>query len=146
MTQTSSIRSARPEDARIVAGHRYPDTIDAEAGKNYARWVEGAMERGLYRGWLHELETQVIAGVGLVLLEWGPTRDAVSPYRARVVNVYTAPAWRRRGIARHLVTHALSTARSAGITQFSLSSTDEAHDLYASLGFRASPREMHLSF
>lgn len=146
MTQAGALRPARSEDARVVAGHRYPNTADAEAAALYAAWVEGALERGVYLGWLHEQDTQVIARVGLVLLEWGPTCDAASPYRARVVNVYTAPAWRRQGIARHLVAHALNAARSKGITQFALSSTDEAHDLYVGLGFRASLREMRLGF
>ena len=49
--------------------------------------------------------------------------------------VGTAPAWRRRGIARALVEHALADVHRQGARTASLQSTPMAVPLYASMGF-----------
>ncbi len=54
-----------------------------------------------------------------------------------VYAVGTAPEWRRRGVARALVEHALADARRRGASTASLQSTPMAVSLYRSLGFEA---------
>jgi ribosomal protein S18 acetylase RimI-like enzyme len=49
----------------------------------------------------------------------------------------TAPGWRRRGLARALLEHALADAWRRGARTASLQSTPEAVSLYRSLGFEA---------
>ncbi len=49
--------------------------------------------------------------------------------------VGTAPAWRRRGLARHLVAHVLADAARRGARTATLQSTPMAQGVYASLGF-----------
>jgi ribosomal protein S18 acetylase RimI-like enzyme len=51
--------------------------------------------------------------------------------------VGTAPEWRRRGIARTLVQHALADSHRRGARTASLQSTPMAVTLYESLGFEA---------
>ena len=52
-----------------------------------------------------------------------------------VYAVGTAPAWRRRGLARSLVEHVLADAAHRGARTASLQSTPMGQPLYASLGF-----------
>jgi ribosomal protein S18 acetylase RimI-like enzyme len=54
--------------------------------------------------------------------------------------VETVPAWRRRGLARALVEHALSDAWHRGARTATLQSTRMAQRLYESLGFEAAGR------
>jgi ribosomal protein S18 acetylase RimI-like enzyme len=49
--------------------------------------------------------------------------------------VGTAPPWRRRGIARRLVEHALADAARRGARTMTLQSTPMGQRLYESLGF-----------
>jgi GNAT superfamily N-acetyltransferase len=59
--------------------------------------------------------------------------------RAWISAVGVLPAWRRRGIARHMMTHLLASARSLKIERASLEVIAEnkpAQALYLSLGFR----------
>ena len=49
----------------------------------------------------------------------------------------TAPQWRRQGLARSLIAHALAVAREDGARTASLQSTPMAVSLYRSLGFEA---------
>ncbi|GGS31579.1 GNAT family N-acetyltransferase [Deinococcus knuensis] len=138
------MRPVTPADAATVAAHRYPDEQDAPERPVYAAWVAGAIRDGLYLGFLLEGGGEVIAGAGVTLLHWGPTRGDPQPWRARVVNVWTHPDWRRAGHARTLVTACLDALRECGITRVSLGSSDMARPLYAALGFAASTHEMNL--
>jgi ribosomal protein S18 acetylase RimI-like enzyme len=52
-----------------------------------------------------------------------------------IYTVGTLPGWRRQGIARSLVEHALAAARCRGARTASLQSTRMGQALYASLGF-----------
>jgi len=85
-------------DATLLAHHRYAGTpADARDHAAYAAWVASAIARGVYLGRLALADGAVVAGAGAVLLEWGPVRGDPGAVRARLVNVYTEPAWRRRG-------------------------------------------------
>lgn len=138
-------RAAGPRDAGTIALHRYPEEADGEGRAVYASWVAGALEREMYLGFLALTDGgEVVAGAGLTLLEWGPSRGDPQPYRARVVNVWTHPDWRRRGLARKGVTACLEAARQRGVTRLSLGTTAVARGLYASLGFGHSTAEMTL--
>jgi mycothiol synthase len=72
-----------------------------------------------------------IAGLVLPVIDQG---------RAALDEVIVRPAWRRRGLARALLTRALGDLRSRGITLIRIATWAEfptrACDLYASLGFR----------
>ncbi len=47
------------------------------------------------------------------------------------------PEFRRRGLARELVTHVMERAEQLGVETVKLDATDEGRGLYESLGFRA---------
>ncbi|MQA37081.1 GNAT family N-acetyltransferase [Rugamonas aquatica] len=108
----------------------------------YSAWVAEAIEAGRYIGLLVEQDGNTIAGAGITVLDWGPTRGDSCTERGRVVNVFTAPAWRRHGIAKQLVTALIDMAETQGINTFSLAATDDAVDMYAQLGFAPYQSEM----
>jgi ribosomal protein S18 acetylase RimI-like enzyme len=58
--------------------------------------------------------------------------------KAYLDHVVVAPEWRRRGIGRALVRHAIERAEAAGASRIDLTAGDEKHAgraLYRSLGF-----------
>lgn len=123
-------------DARTVALHRYPELDPGhEAVAAYAVWVAQAMDRKVYLGWLAEQAGHVVAGSGLLLLEWGPSKYDLHPWRGRVVNVFTAPAVRRQGIAGAMLQAALQEAQRRGVGTLSLSTSEMARGLYERAGF-----------
>ena len=138
------IRPATPADAHAIAFHRYPAEADAPERPVYADWVRGKVQAGDYLGLLALCGEDVVAGAGLVLLDWGPGRGSPNPLRARLVNVWTHENHRRQGRARRLVTDLLAQAKARGIGTVSLGSTEMARPLYESLGFKSYPHEMLL--
>lgn len=147
VTNTSWIaRVAKLGDASVIATHRYfrvdEDPKDLSA---YEFWLAQQLPVASYIGFVAEAEGRVIAGAGGVVLNWGPTRGGGgNDLRMRVVNVFTHPAWRRRGIARQLVELLLKSGRDRGITEFCLAATEDSRRVYASLGFQSYPSEMLL--
>ena len=141
MTETWRVRPASEADALSIARHRYPDTQGESLGL-YATWVAPAISRGTYLGWLAEASGAVVAGAGLVLLDWGPTLDDPNPVRGRIGNVYTDPAWRQRGLATALLQRCLAEAEARGVRVFNLSTSQRARALYERLGFEVSRTEM----
>lgn len=138
------IRRAAPADARCIAQHRYfngepPQDLDA-----YAAWLVPRIEAGTYVGVVAEGPQAVVAGAGAVLLDWGPTRGEPSTTRARIVNVFTNPHWRGRGIARSLVEGVMDACAGQGVRVFCLAASADAAGMYRSLGFARSEHEMVL--
>ena len=60
------------------------------------------------------------------------------------MNVYTVPGFRRRGIARMLVTALMDEARQRGVTEISLDATEAGRPLYRALGFQDNGEGMTL--
>lgn len=139
------MRPATSHDAPTIATHRYPTEPNGPDHSIYADWVAQAITNGTYLGFLHEVNGTVIAGAGLTLLHWGPTRGHPNPWHARIVNVWTHPHHRRAGHAHTLVTACLHAARTRGITRLHLSTTPAARSLYARLGFEPALTELTLT-
>jgi GNAT superfamily N-acetyltransferase len=137
-----TIRAIHDGDASTVSHHRYVDHASQDDLTAYAAWITAAIQRGNYVGLVAETGYEVIAGAGLLLLEWGPTRGDPNPIRGRIVNVWTHPEWRRRGIATDLVQRLLGQAEKIGIRTIGLGSTPMSEALYRSLGFEQYLAEM----
>jgi GNAT superfamily N-acetyltransferase len=63
---------------------------------------------------------------------------------ALVFNMYTRPAYRRRGIASGLLRRSIGEARSRGLSALRLQPTDEGRPIYERAGFRDEGRDMIL--
>lgn len=139
------LRPATPADAHAIAFHRYPAGADAPERSVYADWARAKLQAGEYLDLLALRGEDVVAGAGLVLLDWGQGRGSPNPLRAWLVNVWTHQDYRRQGLARRLVSDLLAQAKAWGIGTVSLGSTDMARPLYESLGFKPYPHEMLLN-
>ena len=81
---------------------------------------------------------RVVAGAGLWLRPMipRPHQDGVAQgVEALIVNVYTEPDWRRRGLAALLMQRVLDYTRDHRITRVLLHASKDGRPLYESLGF-----------
>lgn len=147
------IRPIRAGDAAVIARHRVGMFLtmgelavaDAPALEAAARdQLAPLIERGEYLGWLAEHGGEVVAGVGLFLHRLLPRPgDLGLRQEAYVVNVFTEPAHRRRGLSRDLMTTLIAWCRAQRITRITLHASSDGRPLYESLGFVAT-NEMRL--
>jgi GNAT superfamily N-acetyltransferase len=109
-------------------------------------YLRTALSDGSYRAWLMENEDGVVAGGGgLLIAAWPGFPGERQSRRAWILNMYTEPAYRRRGIARRLVETMIEWCRAEGFRAVALHASQQGRPLYESLGFRPT-NEMRLRF
>ena len=82
---------------------------------------------------------------GLVFLQKPPSVDNHSGREGYIMNMYTMPAWRGRGIASQLLPTILAFVRKSGVTRVRLHATDQGRPIYERAGFRPTGTEMVLT-
>ena len=142
-----AIREAAVSDAELIVRHRramfsdmgFGDTAWLDSVANsFLPWVREKLETSEYRGWFAVApDGSVAAGAGLWFVDWFPHRLDRGRLRGYLLNVYTEPAYRRRGLARQLVQITMDCCRERGISIATLHASNEGRPLYESLGFKA---------
>jgi GNAT superfamily N-acetyltransferase len=149
-----TIRMATGEDVQALARNRRrmfedmgpSDVAQLDAMETaFAEWVSEKLAKGEYKGWVACDGDLVVAGVGLWVREWSPMPGDLSNRRARVMDVYTAPEYRRQGLSRKLMIALLDWCRENGIITADLNASADGQGLYESLGFKTT-NEMVLRF
>ena len=146
-------RCATPADLEIVMHHRrsmffdmgYRDETALAAMKATSEpFFAKGLANGSYVGWLAENPLkEVIAGGGLIVFEYHSSPADPFPRRPVIVNMYTEPGYRRRGIARELMKRMLAWCRTEGFGSVVLHASEDGRPLYESLGFEPT-NEMRL--
>lgn len=73
-----------------------------------------------------------------------PTLTHPTGGQGHLMNVYTMKEWRRQGIAHEMVSILIEDAWNRGITQLTLTATQDGRPLYEKLGFADSKKYMVL--
>lgn len=135
------IRSARDEDAnsliRLIGAiyAEYPGCVlDVDGEMPELRAPATAARSDSGRWWVAELDGEIVGSIAVV-----PDNDDT----VELKNLYVSADARRRGLGAHLVTLAESEARERrALTMVLWTDTrfEDAHRLYARLGFVRAPR------
>jgi len=157
MTSNLVIRRATVEDAAIIARHRVAmftdmgivptDALASRLLELSTAVLRVELGKESYVGWFAlDGTAEVIAGAGIYFMPQLPRIsedgiDVVSSSMPVVQNVYTEPAWRKRGVARALMLKLMQWADEHSLDRLVLHASEEGRPLYASLGFSAT-REM----
>ena len=145
-------RMATVEDARLIAGQRrrmFAESGQADAEtmgrmeENFVAWVRPRLADGSYLGWLMEEDGRVVAGAGLWLMDFPPHWMDAEPVRGYLLNFYTEPSHRGRGIAGQMLEMTVGEARRRGIGVVSLHASKFGRPIYERNGF-AGTNEMML--
>ncbi len=155
-----TIRPALVSDAAVIAHHRVAmfrdmgevptDELGAQLLRESTSALAALLGEGTYVGYLAVgADQDVIGGAGVHVRSQLPRISCDGTYVAirpapLLVNVYTEPQWRRRGIARTLVVTLMRWASEQGVDQMVLHASNAGRALYESLGF-AGTNEMRWS-
>jgi GNAT superfamily N-acetyltransferase len=146
------IREATPADIPEILRQRramyvdmnYKDAAALDAMvKLTAGYLEKAMVNGSFRAWLACEGANAVAGGAVVISPWPAHAYDLECRRATILNVYTDPAHRRRGLARALMQAMIDWCKREGFARITLHASDDGRHLYESLGFEVS-NEMRL--
>ena len=112
----------------------------AEATRRYLR---DALPVGAFHSWVACDEAgAIVACSGFVFAQKPPSPGNLDGREAYVMNMYTLPAWRGRGLAAALLDAALAFAREQEAGTVRLHATPQGRAIYERAGFVAVDNEM----
>jgi len=148
------IRLAGVEDAELIGQQRRQMFLDAGQPDDdlmaamehaFVPWVRSKLGEDRYIGWLASEAGLVVGGAGLWLMEFPPHFLEAAPVRAYLLNFYTAPEFRGRGLANTLLNQCVEEARQRGCGVVTLHASKFGRPIYEKKGFRQN-NEMMLLF
>jgi GNAT superfamily N-acetyltransferase len=161
MSESFHLRLATLADADNIAWHRArmfqdmgdvpPELFDEFRSRARAA-IEEMIPHGEYVGWLASPENapdQIIGGAGLQVQRVLPrpvscsVGTKIGERLGIIINVFTEPKWRRKGVAALLLGQIIHWTQAEGLDRIILHASDEGRALYERLGFVAS-NEMRL--
>jgi GNAT superfamily N-acetyltransferase len=145
MQDTLVIQRATIDDVTRITEHRRlmfveeghdPARVDASLPL-FVEWATEQIAAGRYIGLLALDGDTLAASAGLWRMPFppGPLNLTISE-RAYILNVYTDPAYRRRGLARRLVAALVDEARALGLNVIELHASKAGRPIYEGLGFQ----------
>ncbi len=153
MPGDTTIREASPTDIPEILRQRrrmyedihHPDSVVLDAVVSLSSpYLKTAMADGSFRAWLAADDNRIVAGGAVIISPWPAHPYDLECRRATILNVYTDPEYRRRGIARQLMQTIIAWCQREGLARVTLHASDEGRHLYESLGFEPS-NEMRLN-
>ena len=155
MKDSFEYRKATIEDinelvkTRIIvlrAANKLSDDVDMSVvEKTTYSYYRGALETGEHIAYLVYDNGTFIGAGGVSFYQVMPTYHNPSGNKAYIMNMYTAPEYRRQGIALHTLDLLVSDAKQQGVSQIALEATDMGRPLYAKYGFVKMNDEMELT-
>jgi ribosomal protein S18 acetylase RimI-like enzyme len=139
-------RAATAADSALIAAHRramfaeiggYDSSVLDTLGRAAEPWTARMIDAGKYLGWITTDGVVSAASAGLLILDWPPhPLDPTGENRGYLLNVFVESGYRRRGLARELVSLCLSEAARRNIRVVTLHASNDGRRLYENLGFR----------
>lgn len=103
-----------------------------------------ALETGEHIAYLVYDDGKFIGAGGVSFYQVMPTYHNPGGKKAYIMNMYTAPEYRRKGIALHTLDLLVKAAKEQGVSAISLEATDMGRPLYEKYGFVLMKEEMEL--
>jgi GNAT superfamily N-acetyltransferase len=124
-----------------------PDAAESESEvlELTREYVADKLPKGEFHVWFAEEDGQIVGTSGLVFFHRPPTRSYRSELHAYVLNMYTLPERRGRGIASMLLQHTIDYVKTTPASRISLHATEMGRPIYERFGFVASDSAMTLN-
>lgn len=102
------------------------------------------LQSGEFAAYLAVADDRIVATSGLVYYHHPPSATNLHGCEAYVMNMYTLPVWRGRGIATALLEKLIEYARKTNSCRVSLHALPNARSIYLKAGFVPVDTEMRL--
>ena len=129
----------------LRAANKLSNDVDMSlVEKESYEYYKSALEIGEHIAYLvYDNETFIGAG-GVSFYQVMPTYHNPTGKKAYIMNMYTAPAYRRQGIAFRTLDLLVKDIRKQGVSQITLEATEMGRPLYEKYGFVKMEDEMEL--
>lgn len=120
------------------------DTDMSEVKRQSYSYYQKAFRDDSHIAYLVFDETRFVGAGAVIFFQVMPTYHNPSGNKAYIMNMYTKPEYRRKGIAIKILDILVKESNNKGITAISLEATDMGRPLYEKYGFVKMNNEMEL--
>ena len=129
----------------LKAANQLPDNTDmSEVERETYNYYQKALRDGSHIAYLVFDEDRFVGAGGVSFFQVMPTYHNPSGNKAYIMNMYTHPEYRRKGVALKTLDLLVKDAKNKGVTAISLEATDMGRPLYEKYGFINTDHEMEL--
>lgn len=129
----------------LRAANRLSDDVDmTEVKKQSFMYYKEALTNGTHTAYLVFDDDHFAGAGGISYFQVMPTYHNPKGQKAYIMNMYTKPEYRRKGIALKTLDLLVMDARTRGILSISLEATEMGRPLYEKYGFVTMKDEMEL--
>lgn len=129
----------------LRAANRLADDADMSLVERQSReYYEESLQTGDHIAYLVFDEEKFVGAGGVSFFRVMPTYHNPTGRKAYIMNMYTGPDYRRKGIACRTLELLVEEARKKGIKHISLEATEMGRPLYEHFGFIKMNEEMEL--
>lgn len=129
----------------LRAANKLSDSADmSEVEKQSYDYYKKALSEDTHIAYLIFDEDRFVGTGGVSFFQVMPTYHNPSGKKAYIMNMYTAPEYRRKGIAYKTLDTIIKDIKERGITAISLEATSMGRPLYEKYGFVKMQNEMEL--
>ena len=129
-----------------AANNLSADTNMSEMQKQSYEYYLKALKNNTHIAYLVFNENSIVGSGGISFFQVMPTYHNPSGYKAYIMNMYTHPDYRRRGIAYKMLDILVNEAKSKGINAISLETTEMGRPVYEKYSFVQMKNEMELVY
>ncbi|MBR1558946.1 MAG: GNAT family N-acetyltransferase [Clostridia bacterium] len=126
--------------ANLLGADTDMSRVEAESRRYYAE----ALADGTHTACLAFDGDEFVGAGGVSYYRVMPTYHDPTGRKAYIMNMYVRPAYRRRGIATHMLDLLVADARAKGVGSIALEATAAGRPLYEKYGFIPLEHEMEL--
>ena len=120
------------------------DTDMSEVERQSRLYYKTALKDGSHTAILVMDGDEFVGAGGVSYFQVMPTYHNPSGQKAYIMNMYTSPEYRRKGVAYKTLQLLVEDAKKKGIAQISLEATEMGRPLYEKFGFKQMNSEMEL--
>ena len=149
-----SFRKATIDDLEILtetrievlrAANQLSDDVDmSEVKKQSYKYCQNSLANDTHVAYLIYDDEKFVGAGGVSYFQVMPTYHNPTGKKAYIMNMYTKPSYRKKGIAFKTLDLLVADAKARGITAISLEATDMGRPLYEKYGFIKMNDEMEL--
>ena len=112
------------------------DEVLSAMTRSFRVWIEPRLRDGSYFGYIAEEDGAVVAGIGLMIIDWPPHPSHPNEdKRGYVLNVFVEPSRRKRGLATRLMRLGEAEITRRGVSFAILHATRMGRPLYEQTGW-----------
>jgi GNAT superfamily N-acetyltransferase len=149
-----NIRQANLNDLEVLvelrlallreAGNLESDTPTAALAEAIRQYLSKNLPTGKFVAWVAQMNGKIVGTSGVVMFERPPVNGNLSGLEAYVMNIYTVPTWRGKGVATALLEEIISYLKKTDARRIWLHATEDGKRLYEKFGFVSTTQEMEL--